>query len=455
RSDPVEKKDYYPMSSAQKRMYILQVINPGSISYNMPLFTVLEGPLEKERLENAFRELIHRHESLRTSFHLVENKPVQRVWANVNFEVEYCEGSGVTEIIKDFVKPFDMSQAPFLRVELINTGEESHILLVDMHHAISDGKSLRIFLAELLSLYQGKKLPELRLQYRDFSEWLEKSAFSSELRKHEAYWLSRFAGDLPVLKLPTDYPLPEVKSFAGALVTFEIHRDTAKKLRMLAQKEEATMFMVVLAIFNILLFKLSRQEDIIVGTLTAGRSHPDLEYIIGMFVNTLVLRNQPGDDKNFIEFLEEVKKRTLEAFDHQDYPFDDLVEKLGVKRDAGKNPLFDVLFLFDSSNATNEYKIEVPGLKISPYEEGNFQVKFDLLFTGKDNGEDSNLFFTVKYSAELFKKETIERFISYFNEIISAIEKNEFTALIDIGIAHGLAAVASDLKIREESGFDF
>ncbi|MCX6584774.1 MAG: amino acid adenylation domain-containing protein [Candidatus Aminicenantes bacterium] len=452
--DPVEKKDYYPMSPAQKRMYILQVINPDSTNYNMPLFTTLEGPLKKARLENAFRELIHRHESLRTSFHLVKSRPVQRVWNKVNLEIKYDEGPAAAEIIKNFIRPFDLSRAPILRVGLIKTGEENHVLLVDMHHTISDGKSLRIFLAELLALYWGKKLPELRLQYKDFSEWLENPVISDELRKHEMYWLNRLA-DLPVLKLPTDYPRPEIKNFDGALVTFEIPRDTAEKLRALAQREEVTMFMVVLTIFNILLFKLGRQEDIIVGTLVAGRTHPDLEYIIGMFVNTLVLRNYPGDDKNFNEFLKEVKIRTLEAFDYQDYPFDDLVAKLGVKRDAARNPLFDVLFLFDSLSTNEQNKIEIPGLKIKPYEEGAFQAKFDLLFTGKDSGESGNLFFTVKYSTELFKKETIERFINYFKEIVSVVIENEAMALKDIGITHGLAVVAPDLNLREESGFNF
>jgi hypothetical protein len=327
--------------------------------------------------------------------------------------------------------------------------------MVDMHHIISDGNSHEIFLAELLALYQGKPLPELRIQYKDFSEWQEKPIISGELKKQETYWLNRFKGDLPVLKLPTDYPRPGVKNFSGDLVTFEIHRGTAEKLRALAQKEEATMFMVILTIFNILLFKLDHREDIIVGTLTAGRRHPDLENIIGMFVNTLVLRNSPKKSKTFIQFLREVKKITLEAFDNQDYPFDDLVDKLEVKRDMARNPLFDVLFLFNSLGTNNENKMEIPGLKIKPYDDEYFQSKFDILFTGRDSGPTDNLFFAVEYSTELFKREKIERLISYFKDIISAVEKNESGALKDIGIAHDLASAASDLYRKEESDFDF
>jgi len=455
--DPVEKKDYYPMAPAQKRMYILQEINPGTINYNMPLFTKLEGPLEKIKLENAFKELIYRHESLRTSFHMMESKAVQRIHDEVNFEVEYYE-TGDEEIIKKFIRPFDLSQAPFLRVRLLKKEKENHLLLVDMHHSISDGRSLDIFLAELFALYRGEKMQELRLQYKDFSEWLDKPAILDELRKQEAYWLNRLAGDLPALKLPSDFPRPNEKTFAGAFINFEIPWETGVKLRTLAKAEEATMFMVILTVFSILLFKLCRQEDIALGTLVAGRRHVGLAYVIGMFVNTLVLRIHPGDDKTFKDFLREAKKMTLEAFDNQDYPFDDLVEKLGVKREAARNPVFDVLFLFNSKSANDENNLEIPGLQIKPLEDKNFQAKFDLLFTGKERGEKENLFFSIEYSTELFKKERIERFISYFKQIVSLLKEvneNEDYPLKDIGIAHDLAVASFDLYRMEESGFEF
>ncbi|HLP48889.1 MAG TPA: condensation domain-containing protein, partial [Candidatus Kapabacteria bacterium] len=451
--DPVEKKDYYPMAPAQKRMYILQEINPGTINYNMPLFTTLEGPLEKIKLENAFKELICRHESLRTSFHMMKSKAVQRIHDEVNFEVEYDE-TGDEEIINNFIRPFDLSQAPFLRVRLLKKEKENHLLLVDMHHSISDGRSLDIFLAELFALYRGEKMPELGLQYKDFSEWLDKPAILEELRKQEMYWSNQLV-NLPALKLPSDYPRPNEKTFAGAFINFEIPWETGVKLRTLAKAEETTMFMVILTIFSILLFKLCRQEDIVLGTLVAGRRHVGLAYIIGMFVNTLVLRIHPGDDKTFKEFLREAKKTTLEAFDNQDYPFDDLVEKLGVKREAARNPVFDVLFQFNSKSENDEINLEIPGLKIKPLEDKNFQAKFDLLFTGKERGEKENLFFSIEYSTELFKKEKIERFIAYFKEIISAVENNENSSLKDIEITQDLSSAAADLYREVESDFEF
>ncbi|HLP58609.1 MAG TPA: condensation domain-containing protein, partial [Candidatus Deferrimicrobium sp.] len=318
----------------------------------------------------------------------------------------------------------------------------------------SDGRSLDIFLAELFALYRGEKMPELGLQYKDFSEWLDKPAILEELRKQETYWLNQLV-DLPALKLPSDYPRPNEKTFAGAFINFEIPWETGVKLRTLAKAEEATMFMVILTVFSILLFKLCRQEDIVLGTLVAGRRHVGLAYIIGMFVNTLVLRIHPGDDKTFKEFLREAKKTTLEAFDNQDYPFDDLVEKLGVKREAARNPVFDVLFQFNSKSENDEINLEIPGLKIKPLEDKNFQAKFDLLFTGKERGEKENLFFSIEYSTELFKKEKIERFISYFKEIISAVENNETSALKDIEITQDLSSAAADLYHEVESDFEF
>jgi tyrocidine synthetase-3 len=453
--EPTEKKEYYPMSSAQKRLYVLQEINPGSINYNMPLMLMLEGTLEREILEKAFRELIQRHESLRTSFRLINDEPFQEIHENVEFKIEYSSAK------KHFVRPFDLSEAPFLRVRLVKTGEQMHMLMVDMHHVISDGKSHEIFLGELLAFYRGEALPELRLQYKDFSQWQDTLIFSGELRKQEAYWVNQLKGDSAPLKIPTDYPRSEQKRFEGAVVTFEIAREEADRLRALAKREDATMFMIILTIFNILLFKLSRRQDIIVGTIVAGRRHPDLENIIGMFINTLVLRNDPGKDKTFIEFLGEVKTNTLEAFDRQDYQFDDLVDKLGIRRDAARNPLFDVLFLFNSLDKEGILKwehsmeMEIPGLKIKPCEDERGQAKFDLLFTGMDTGAGDNLVFDIEYSTELFKKEKIERFITYFRQISSAVIENESIPLKDIKISHDLAAAVSDLYQRDESVFDF
>jgi non-ribosomal peptide synthetase component F len=208
-------------------------------------------------------------------------------------------------------------------------------------------------------------------------------------------------------------------------------------------------------LFNVLLSKLTLQEDIIIGSLVAGRKHPDLEKIMGMFVNTLVLRNYPQKDKKFSDFLKEIKNNTLAAFDNDDFQFDDLVDKLKVERKTGQNPLFDILFMFGAKNrkTPEEEKTGEAPLKITPYEEGDAQVKFDILFTGRDTGE--NLFFIIQYSSELFKQETIERYGEYFKEIVTAVITNETIPLKDIPMSYRLETAIAEIYTDSETDFDF
>ncbi|MCP5102597.1 MAG: hypothetical protein GY950_04420, partial [bacterium] len=231
-----------------------------------------------------------------------------------------------------------------IRMGLIEEGEEDYVLVVDMHHIISDGVSMDIFQRELMDLYEGRELPPLRIQYKDYAEWRSREEGNKSLKEQEAYWLETFEGEIPLLNLPVDYARPVVQSFEGKIAHFELTPVLTAALKKLAREENATLFMVLAAVFNILPAKLSGQEDIVVGIPAAGRLHPDLEDIIGMFVNTLALRNHPTGDKNFKEFLRELKTNTLKAFENQEYQFEDLVELLKVKRDAGRNPLFDIMF---------------------------------------------------------------------------------------------------------------
>ncbi|UCH94257.1 MAG: amino acid adenylation domain-containing protein [Candidatus Aminicenantes bacterium] len=463
--EPAAKKDYYPLSSAQKRLYILQQIDPQSTTYNMPAIMILAGKLHRTHIENTFRELINRHESLRTSFDAVDDQPAQRIQDKAEFEIEYYQVEvKVEKIISNFIRPFDLSRAPLLRVGLIKTKKQEHILMTDMHHIISDALSKEILIKELVSLYLGEKLPALRLQYKDFSQWQNQRIISGRVKKQQEYWLHEFNGNLPIIQIPTDYKRPVKRSFTGNRETFNIPAQQAGKLRKLAEEEHATMFMVLLTIYNTLLAKLGQQEDIIVGTMIAGRRHPDLENIIGVFVNTLALRNYPRGDQSFIEFFREVRKRTLDAFDNQDYQFEDLVEKLNIERDASRNPLFDVVFSFRARDANRtrephpgpEAKAKEPHLEVKAYEPGEekrLEVKFDILLTGVDTGEE--LFLVLEYSTELFKKETIQRFIKYYKEIVSAVLANESIPLKNINISHDLVIATSKIYQTNESNFDF
>jgi amino acid adenylation domain-containing protein len=443
---PVEKKEYYPVSSAQKRLYILYRVNKESTVYNMPSVLELENREEwdKQNIEDTFRRLVHRHESFRTSFEIINEEPVQRIKESDNegtrglapLPVELAERKAQSAerkeerhapcavrcagTIKNFIRPFDLSQAPLLRVGLIELPHTpaAYILMVDMHHIISDGMSIEILIKEFMALQQkiaGDTLPGLKLQYKDYSEWQrQRSEKEQVVEKQQTYWLKEFAGERPIMNLPYDYPRPTVQSFEGEIITFELQDQELCALNHLVQAENVTLFMILLSVFNILLGKLSGQEDIIIGTPTAGRIHPDLEPVIGMFVNTLALRNYPLGETTFAGFLSEVKKRSLKAFENQDYPFETLVEKVVTARDAGRNPLFDVMFAL--YNIRNDAGTQGrPGI----YAYENKISRFDMLWMGTERGE--RIDFEIEYCTKLFKRETIERFVAYFKKIVTAV----------------------------------
>jgi tyrocidine synthetase-3 len=450
--EPVEKKDYYSLSSAQKRLFILQQIDKQGIVYNIPSPWKLEGFIDKEILQETFLKLVQRHESLRTSFHLLENEPVQRIHDEVAFEIEYYdikEGTmglaplsldpaarsrqSAADIISSFIRPFDLSCAPLLRIGLIKLlhnptalhghpsqeGKEArYLLVVDMHHIISDGTSIQVLIKDFTALYEDRNLPLPGLQYKDFSGWQNSSQQKAAIKKQEQYWMKEFGNEIPVLDLPTDFTRPLVQDFAGSALTFETGQDETRALKSLAQEQRTTLFMVLLSLYTIFLAKLGRQEDIVVGTPIAGRRHPGLEPIIGMFVNTLALRNYPVGEKRFKDFLKEVKENASTAFKNQDYPFEELVKLLGIERDIGRNPLFDVMFAMQNLEMETK-KIEIGDLRLTPYRYQGRVSRVDLSFACQESKQ--NLSFTIEYSTKLFKEETITRFVDYFKKIISSI----------------------------------
>ncbi|MCP4152751.1 MAG: amino acid adenylation domain-containing protein, partial [bacterium] len=447
----VEKKDYYPVSSAQKRMYTLNRFATESVNYNMGGALLIEGSLSTARFEEAFQKLITRHESLRTSFHFIDGEPVQRIHDKVEFRVKssvgancypFCTGhkgsgsgescvppSTVRPTVASFLRPFELSRAPLLRAELVKQDENKTIFLLDMHHIISDGVSIDIFVTEFSGLYAGLELEPLKVQYKDYAAWQNRSLESEELSEQKKYWQERFAGEVPVLEMPTDYPRPKIQRFEGETIAFEIPEELTAQLRRMTEKHGATLYMTLLALFNILLSKYSRQEDLIIGSPSAGRRHTDLENIIGMFVNTLSMRNFPGSNKTFEDFLTEVKQNCLEAFENQDYQFDDLLEHLDLKRDLGRNPLFDAMFILQ--NPDNE-ELKIKGLTFSPCDVENNIAKFDITMLVTE--KESKLLAHLEYCLGLFKKETMLRFISHFENILEEVVSNPTLTLAQINM---------------------
>ncbi|MFC2146676.1 amino acid adenylation domain-containing protein, partial [Acidobacteriota bacterium] len=468
--EPAEGKEYYPLSSAQKRLYVLQHMKSNVTSYNIPQIVALEGVLDKRKLEKSFRELIQRHESLRTSVELINEEPMQRIYDEVEFNIEYFDmkeievkveveekeeyfgkdlnasgeitragaGSHHSSFIihHSFVRPFDLSRAPLMRVGLIETGDNRYIMMADVHHIVTDGTSMDVLVKEFLIIYSGGELPPLRLQYKDYSNWqkgLHKRQRES-IKDQEEYWLKQFESEPPLLNLPTDYPRPAVKSFAGSSLDFQLSPKQTGGLNDLAMNTETSLYMVLLAIYNILLSKISGQEDMIVGTPVAARRHVDLEKIIGMFVNTLAIRTFVPGTKTFTRYLQDVKKVTLNAFEKQDYPFEDLIEKAAVERDTSRNPLFDVMFVLQNISRTpgKTGKEGMGGLKLKPYAFENKTAKFDLVLFADEEGDKLNLVF--EYCTKLFEKETIIRLVNYFKRIISSLIENPHMEISEIDI---------------------
>ncbi|HEX3046831.1 MAG TPA: amino acid adenylation domain-containing protein, partial [Bacillota bacterium] len=425
------KEEYYPVSAAQRRMFILSRMEPEGVNYNIPLTVIIEGDLNHEDFEAAFQKLAQRHEALRTSFELMGGEPVQRVHEEVELQIHYYRAyeTGLARMVTGLIRPFDLSQPPLFRVELITFEAEKHLLLFDIHHIIADGVSIEILVREFGEFYAGKELPELTIQYRDFSRWQNRFFQTESAKRQEEYWLAQFAGEIPVLNLPTDNPRPVVQSFAGAQVEFTAGQELTKRLLSTCRGTGATLFMVLLAAFDVLLARYPGQEDLVVGTPIAGRLHADLESVVGMFVNTLALRNQPKGELSFQEFLAGLKENTLAAYENQQYQFDELVEHLKIKRDLGRNPLFDVMFTLQNF-AGNWTHFTNGGLRFSPYDPGVQAAKFDLTLTAVELSE--TISFTLEYATGLFKEDSVHRMGRCFLRILEQITRDPLIRLAEI-----------------------
>lgn len=430
-----EEKEYYPLSSAQMRMYIMSIKGGKELTYNMSGIFMIEGSLDRMRLTEAFQHLIRRHESLRTAFKMIHGEPKQMIYPEVNFGMEWFVSSDedIEDQILQFVRPFDLGQAPLMRVGLIELQQERHVLLVDLHHIIADGLSINILMTELSQLYKGDEFSPLRIQYKDYAEWQQTQLQSDEMKKQEKYWLDVFSGEIPLLDLPTDYERPEILSNEGDLFEIAMEEELFTDFRKMEVLTGTTLYMIILAAYTILLSKYSGQEDIIVGTPIAGRTHAELEPVMGMFVNTLAIRNYPEGEKTFTEYLLEVKEHMLSAYENQDYPFEELIERVHITKDVRRNPLFDTMFVLQNTEAS---EIQMEGATCKPYAQNNKVSKFDLTLyaTILENGLEA----AFEYSTTLFEKTTIEAMSKNLLLILTAICQNPHIEISKIKLVEEL-----------------
>ncbi|MEK8212402.1 amino acid adenylation domain-containing protein [Paenibacillus sp. FSL L8-0463] len=415
--EPAAPQASYPLSSSQRRLYVLHEMEPESTRYNMPGVVELAGRVDPDRLEQSIRSVIARHESLRTSFMWIDGEARQRIHEDVTLEwvCRDADEAQARELTRNFVRPFALDQAPLLRAGLLRFSEERHWLMWDIHHIVSDGVSMNLLVSDFMAAYGGVELAPLRIQYKDYAVWQQGTLEVEQMRAHEAYWLSAYAEETPVLELPTDRRRPAVPSSEGRQVHAQISADVAEGLKQIAAETGATLYMVLLAAYNVWLHKYTRQSDIVVGTPVSGRTHGDTEPMIGMFVNTLALRNAPSGDKRFMDFLREVKERTLAAFEHQDYPFEELVEKLNVRRDRSRNPLFDTMLVLQNMEQSILYLTDI---EVRSVEQDILTTKMDLTMIVAE--VEQGLQLSLEYRRDLFEYGTAARLLQGFCELIKA-----------------------------------
>ncbi|MTI26090.1 type I polyketide synthase, partial [Fulvivirga kasyanovii] len=419
-----EKKEYYRLSSAQKKQFILQEMNKESIGYNETQVFQVHGEIDIEKIESAINQIIKRHEILRSSISMLGDEPVQKILDHSTFNLSQKEvkWADVEENINEAIKPFDLAKPPFLRVFIFRISDKDglNIMVIDMHHLITDEYAFSNFVNELQLLYSKKKLDDLEIQYKDYSEWQLSGKQQEVQLQQKEYWLDSLKGKLRALDLPYDFMRPKLKTFEGRRVDYSIGAELSEKLLKLCEENKVTLYMSMLSIYSVFLSKLTGEEDIIIGTPTSGRHKLETQSLIGMFVNTLAIRVFPVRSMIFTEYLSHVKQVVLKSFENQDYPYEALVKDLSIIKDPGRNPLFDVWFVLQ--NVKSE-EVEFKGLEFSSYDYEFSTSKWDFTLQVSDNKGEIGLM--VEYNKALFKPDTIEKFLGYLHRIIEQVLSNK------------------------------
>lgn len=449
----VTPQSSYVLSSSQHRLWVTCQYHEANIAYNIPRVEVFEGTLDLTALHSAFKALVARHETLRTVFKEDEQGSI-RQWVTPveehTFSLKYhdlrkFENPAIKQALLDDLikeeknKAFDLSSDSLLRAAVFQVEENKSIICYVIHHIISDGWSLNIMVKELMSLFmaysQGREsvLPPLRIQYKDYAAWQQARLEDGQLKNHKEYWLSKMDGELPVLKLTGDRPRPAIKTYNGQKVSKSFNKDVIKGLKKACSTQGATMFMGLLAGVNLLLYKYTNQNDIIIGSPIAGREHTDLEDQLGFYLNTLALRTQFMGKDSFTDLLDNIKKVSLDAFEHQAYPFDELVNDLPLKRDVSRNPLFDVAMVFQNTGIAgkNIKTAAIENINISSYGGPSFATsKFDLSFDFLEAGDE--LILHLEFNSDIFNRSTVEGMLAHLEQLFTAAVGAPKTPIVDL-----------------------
>jgi amino acid adenylation domain-containing protein len=427
-----------PLSFAQERLWFLDRLMPGSPAYNLAVALRLDGPLDAAALADAFHRLVERHEALRTALPEREGRPVQEVAAAGSVSLQEIDLSGSASpeadarrlAEADALRPFDLAAGPLLRATLLALAPERHVLLLAMHHIVSDAWSMGVLVDDLTALYAGRPRPELPVQYADYAVWQRERLTGEEVARQLAFWRDQLAGAPPFLDLPTDRPRPAVQSLRGGMLPVDLDIATTAALANLAQKRNATLYMVLLAGWGALLGRLADQRDLVLGTAVANRDRPEVEGLIGFFVNTLAMRVDLEGAPSFEDLLGRLRHRVLDAFSHRDLPFEKLVEELHPARDRSRQPIFQIMLTFQNVPMG---RADLAGLTLTPLEVEGQTTKFDLTLTLFEEG--GRVVGRLEYASDLFDRATAERWIGGFGRLLTGAAAAPGTRVAELPLA--------------------
>jgi amino acid adenylation domain-containing protein len=436
---PIERLGRLPISFNQQRLWLLEQFDPGKSVYNLPLAYQFKGTLDIDVLHHCLKEIVRRHEVFRSTFYVDNDEPYQTIASEIEVMLPIIDFQHLPEdereaeakkvATAEAKKPFDLEKGPLFRFELLRLNTTEHVLVYNTHHIISDGWSSEVFFKELTALYaafssnQASPLSELPVQYVDHAAWQRRWLQGEVLQKQLDYWKENLGSDLPILQLPTDHPRPAVTSYRGEIGRKMLPVSLTDKLRTISQKGNATLSMILMTAFKVLLYRYSGQEDIIVGSPVAGRNQLESESLIGFFVNTIAFRTDLSGNPTFRELLERVRLVSLNAYANQDVPFDKLVQAIQPERDPSRSPIFQVMFGMNAPwTEGNSRQLTNVTISSTFGYVHNSSSSFDLTLVMRDTGKGLRV--SVEYSLDLFEDDTIERMIDHFQTLLEGIAAN-------------------------------